>query len=129
MANQKIIKNIQKGKFYHIHEGSPSGHPGMVYWKSDKRNLYLAITTDSSDGEHRTLLTTSTSSDVQHSYVYNRPTLAKRRDIGGQYQKMSFNKNDKNLLRVISIKKYRETKSIKSKDRRYIKKLKRKPRY
>lgn len=129
MANQKIIKNIQKGKFYHIHEGSPSGHPGMVYWKSDKRNLYLAITTDSSDGEHRTLLTTSTSSDVQHSYVYNRPTLAKRRDIGGQYQKMSFNKNDKNLLRAISIKKYRETKSIKSKDRRYIKKLKRKPRY
>ena len=96
---KKTIKNIQKGKFYHIHEGSPTGHPGMVYWKNDKRNLYLAITTDSTAGEHRTRLSTPTSSEVEHSFVYNRPTLAKRRDIGGQYRDMKFTKNDKNILK------------------------------
>ena len=125
----KYGKHIQKGRFYHIHEGSPSGHPGMIYWKNDKRNLYFALTTDSSCGEHRTKLTTPTSWDVKHSYVYNRPTLAKRKDIGSKYVFMRFNKKDKALLRVISRRQYRESQSIRSKDRRYIKKLKKKPRY
>ena len=42
---KKIIysKQIEKGRFYHIHEGSPTGHPGMVFWKNDKRNLYLFL--------------------------------------------------------------------------------------
>ena len=127
--HKKDIKSIQKGKFYHVHEGSPTGHPGMVFWKNDKRNLYLTITTDSSEGEHRTMLSTPTSKEIKHSFVYNRPTLAKRRDIGGQYKNMVFSKKDKNLLRIISRKNYRETKSIKSKDRRFIKRLKKKPRY
>ena len=127
--HKKDIKSIQKGRFYHVHEGSPTGHPGMVFWKNDKRNLYLTITTDSSEGEHRTMLSTPTSKEIKHSFVYNRPTLAKRRDIGGQYKNMVFSKKDKNLLRIISRKNYRETKSIKSKDRRFIKRLKKKPRY
>ena len=127
--HKKITKSIQKGKFYHVHEGSPTGHPGMVFWKNDKRNLYLTITTDSSEGEHRTMLSAPTSNEVKHSFVYNRPTLAKRRDIGGQYQNMVFSKKDKNILRTISRKNYRETKSIKAKDRRFIKRLKKKPRY
>ena len=127
--HKKDIKSIQKGRFYHVHEGSPTGHPGMVFWKNDKRNLYLTITTDSSEGEHRTMLSTPTSKEIKHSFVYNRPTLAKRRDIGGQYKNMVFSKKDKNFLRIISRKNYRETKSIKSKDRRFIKRLKKKPRY
>ena len=125
----KPMKHIEKGSFYHIHEGSPTGHPGMIYWKNDKRNLYLALTTDSSYGEHRTKLSSQTSSKVSHSFVYNRPTLLKRRDIGSKYAEMHFSKNDKPLLKVISRRQFRETKSIKSKDRRYMKKLKKKPRY
>lgn len=126
---KEVSKKIQKGKFYHIHEGSPTGHPGMIFWKSDKRNLYMSLTTDSSFGSHRTRLSKPTSDSVRHSFVYNRPTLSKRRDIGSNYLSMSFPKEDRALLRAISKKNCRESKSINSNDRRYIKKLKKKPRY
>ena len=101
----------------------------MVYWKNDKRNLYLSLTTDSSFGEHRTKLSHPTNKAIKHSFVYNRPMLSKRRDFGGAYKKMRFPKKDKSILKVISRRKYRESLSIKSKDRRYMKKLKKKPRY
>lgn len=126
---KKKIKHILKGYFYHIHEGSPTGHPGMVYWKNDKRNLYLALTTDSSSGEHRTKLSEATDETVEQSFVYNRPLLAKRRDIGGIRTNVRFDKNDKSLLRVVSRRIYRETNSINRKDRRYLKSLKKKPKY
>ena len=130
MAKKKYCpKHLIKGRFYHFHEGSPKGHPGMVFWKCDKRNLYLALTTDSSNGEHRTKLTTPTSNDISKSFVYNRPLLAKRKDIGGHYPNMKFSKKDKVLLKNISRRNYRETRSIKSKDRRYFKKLRKKPKY
>ena len=125
----KIKKHLQKGRFYHIHEGSPTGHPGMIFWKNDKRNLYLTLTTDSSVGNHRTKLSKPTNKETNQSYVYNRPTLAKRRDVGGRYIDMVFSKKDRIVLRIISTKKYRESGSIRSKDRRYMKKLKKKPRY
>ena len=38
MSKKKIYKKIWKGRFYHIHEGSPTGHPGMIYWKNDKNH-------------------------------------------------------------------------------------------
>lgn len=123
----KQTKIIIKGKFRHIHEGSPTGHPGMVYWKNDKRNLYLAFTTDSSAGTHRTILSKPTSSNVKHSYVNKRPLLAKRKDFGSEYNNMKFSKEDRTLLKVISRRKYRESPSIKSKDRRYLKKMKKYP--
>ena len=130
MSKKKIAsKHIEKGRFYHIHEGSKTGHPGLIYWKNDQKNLYLSLTTDSSFGEHRTALSKTTSDNINHSFVYNRPTLAKRKDVGGQYKNMSFSKKDKNLLRRVSKRNYRETKSIRYKDRRYMKKLKKKPKY
>ena len=86
------LKHIEKGRFYHIHEGSPTGHPGMVFWKNDKRNLYLVLTTDSSIGKHRTKLKQKTSESIKHSFVYNRPSLVKRKDIGGLYKNMTFSK-------------------------------------
>ena len=92
---KEVSKKNQKGKFYHIHEGSPTGHPGMIFWKSDKRNLYMSLTTDSSIGSHRTRLSKPTSDNVRHSFVYNRPTLSKRRDIGSNYLSMSFPKEDR----------------------------------
>ena len=130
MSKRKVYnKHIIKGFFYHIHEGSPSGHPGMIFWKSDKKNLYLALTTDSSIGQHRTRLSAPTSANVRHSFVYNRPTLCKRKDIGSFYPNMRFSKKDKQLLTIISRRLYRETKCIRAKDRWLIKKLKKKPRY
>ena len=130
MSKKKIItKKVKKGKFYHFHEGSPSGHPGMVYWKNDNKNLYLAVTTDSSPGEHRTKLAYPTSSNVSKSYVYNRPLLAKRKNIGGERNGMRFDKKDKQQIKVISKRYFRETPDINRRDRRYIRKLKKKPKY
>ena len=37
------IKVIEVGKFYLIHDGSYPGHPGLIVWKEDHANLYLAI--------------------------------------------------------------------------------------
>ena len=125
----KIIKKIKKGKFYHIHEGSPTGHPGMVYWKNDKRNLYLALTTDSKAGDHRTKLKFPTSKDVSESFINNRPLLAKRKNIGGERVGMKFDKRDKDIVKTISRHPYREAPNINRKDCRYIKKLKKKPKY
>ena len=51
MSKKKKVKPIIKGYFYHVHEGSETGHPGFVYWKSDRKNLYLLITTGTSGGE------------------------------------------------------------------------------
>lgn len=45
MAEEK--KNIEIGKFYFIHDGSKTGHPGFVVWKDDKKNRYLVIRFDS----------------------------------------------------------------------------------
>lgn len=41
--NKTTIKNIEIGKFYLIHDGSKTGHPGFVVWKDDSANLYLLI--------------------------------------------------------------------------------------
>ena len=40
MSKKKIVnKRLLKGKFYVVHDGSASGHPGMIYWKQDKKNI------------------------------------------------------------------------------------------
>ena len=130
MSKKKMIsKLIRKGKFYHVHEGSNKGHPGMVFWKNDNRNLYLLITTDSDYGSHRTKLKHPTDSRVKISFVQNRPMLAKRKNIGSEYFHMRFHKDDKIIIRIVSRRDFRETPDIRSKDRRYMKKLKKKPRY
>ena len=123
------IKKVKKGKFYHFHEGSPTGHPGLIYWKNDKKNLYLAVTTDSTPGAHRTKLTHPTSKDVSESYINNHPLLAKRKNIGGERINMKFDTEDKPLVKTVSRRPNRETKDINRKDRRYIKRLKKKPKY
>ena len=122
-------KKILKGKFYSVHEGSPTGHPGMIFWKNDNRNLYLAITTDTGQGRHRKKLIHSIDSELDKTYVQNRPVLAKRKNIGGEYKDMKFHKDDKPTIKVISRAQHRQTKDIKSRDRRYLKKLRKKPRY
>ena len=45
--NENKIKQIEVGKFYFIHDGSKTGHPGFVVWKDDEANRYLVIRTDS----------------------------------------------------------------------------------
>ena len=47
MSENSCIKNIEIGKFYFIHDGSKTDHPGYVVWKDDFANRYLVIRTDS----------------------------------------------------------------------------------
>lgn len=121
MTRKKLVqKHIEKGRFYHFHEGSKSGHPGKVYWKNDNKNLYLAITVGTSNGSHRTKIT-PTSKNVQQSFVHSRPLLAKRKDIGSRRYDVEILKKDKDLIKAVIRRNYRESPSIKAKDRRYMK--------
>ena len=47
MKNKVLTKTIEVGKFYLIHDGSKTGHPGLVVWKDDIANRYLVIRTES----------------------------------------------------------------------------------
>ena len=46
MANKKH-KTIIINNFYLVHDGSKTGHPGLVIWKDDEANRYLLVRFDS----------------------------------------------------------------------------------
>lgn len=130
MSKKKIIsKKLRKGRFYTVHDGSDNGHPGMIYWKNDKKNLYLSLTTGTSYTDNLISLKYPTDKDVQKSYANKRPFLGKRKDYGkNEYPNMKFHKRDKKtILRSISKKQPRYSKNISRKDKRYyLKVIKRK---
>lgn len=117
MPNKKtsqIIKNINVGKFYFIHDGSKTGHPGLIVWKDDAKNRYLVVRFDSDKFgdipkkdrgvKHITKLKHPTSLEVMNSYVHNRPMLCKRKDIGIVLSNLILDKEDYKLIDDISIK-------------------------
>lgn len=95
-------KHLKKGKFYVVHDGSKTGHPGEIRWKNDKKNLYLAVVTGTTYDKHKIRLTHPTSRDVSVSYIDKRPFMGKRRDFGDkELIGMKFHEDDKSLIRVI----------------------------
>lgn len=104
--NESLIKKIiEVGKFYFIHDGSRTGHPGLVVWKDDEKNRYLVVRFDSDklDAEftkeqrevkHITKLKHPIDNKVMNSYVRNRPTLCKRKDIGFLMHNLNIHKED-----------------------------------
>lgn len=107
------IKNIEVGKFYLIHDGSKTGHPGFVIWKDDDKNRYLVVITESdkegnmskreADKRHLTDLDYPTDKRVKKSYIKKRPMLCKRKDIGSKELKdMSFNFVDMDKVIYVS---------------------------
>ena len=127
------IKRIRKGRFYLIHDGSKTGHPGMVYWKSDKKNIYLSLTTGTTHNKESISLRFPIDKTIKRSYVNKRPFLGRRKDYGSkEMQDMRFNKKDKKLiLTKISKKEPRYSKNINRKAKRYFLKIKKKkcPKY
>ena len=121
----KTNKTIEIGKFYLIHDGSRTGHPGYVIWKDDEKNRYLVIRFDSDKFgdipkkdrgvKHITLLSKPTSKEVLNSYVRNRPTLCKRRDIGILMKGLTIALEDLPLINEITKRKVELSKSIKRK--------------
>ena len=91
MENKVLSKTIEIGKFYLIHDGSKTGHPGFVVWKDDEANRYLLVKFDSDKPgdvpkikrgiRHIIKLKHPISNDVVNSYVKSRPILCKRKDI------------------------------------------------
>lgn len=119
----KPIKNIEVGKFYFIHDGSKTGHPGYVVWKDDEKNRYLVVRFDSDkEGEvpkkdrgvrHITMLKHTIGGNIIRSYAKNRPLLCKRRDIGKEFADLKVNSEDMSAIMKISKNKKQYSKSIK----------------
>lgn len=120
---QEKKKDIKVGKFYLIHDGTKTGHPGYVVWKNDEKNRYLVIRFDSDKkGEipkkdrgvrHITELKYTVGKSVVRSYVKNRPLLCKRRDIGKEFEDLAIHHSDKELIKRVACAKKQFSKSIK----------------
>ena len=126
MSKKKPInKKLLKGKFYLVHDGSKSGHPGFIFWKNDNKNLYLSLIVGTSYSKDLIKLNFSTEIGVSKSFVHKKPFLGKRKDFGSkELKRLKFNKNDKKrILRDISKKEPRYSPTIKRHDRRYMKRL------
>ncbi len=112
MENIVLSKIIEIGKFYLIHDGSKTGHPGFVVQKDDKSNRYLVIITESdkpgnvskrkADKRHLTDLDYPTEDKVVKSYIKKRPMLCKRKDIGKELIGMSFHPKDFDKVKFVS---------------------------
>ncbi|GEM_PF-1138767 len=128
MSKKRIVdKKLKKGKFYAVHEGSKHGHPGKLYWKNDQKNLYLFLKTGTTPSPENIVLIVPTERGIKKSFVYKRPVLAKRRDVGGEFPSMRFGKKDRVLLKEISARNPVSTQSITKRDKRIFRKFKKKP--
>ncbi len=101
---KNLGKQIFVGKFYFVHDGTKTGHPGLIVWKDDEANRYLVVRFDSDKWSdvpksdrgvrHITRLLKTINPLVKNSYIHNRPMLCKRKDIGGEMVGLSIQKED-----------------------------------
>ena len=106
--SKKVIykKHLEKGRFY-IHSDGHGGHPALLYKKIDKKNIYFVIIFTSSPGPKRIRLKHSIEPiKVSISFVHNKPTVGKRRDLGSKpLTGIKISKEDKPLIESIKRKK------------------------
>ena len=118
-----ISKTIEVGKFYFIHDGSKSGHPGYIVWKDDEKNRYLVVRFDCDKfGDipkkdrgirHISEIKHTIGGDIARSYVKNRPLLCKRRDIGKELKDLYLHPEDVKIINSVSKANKQFSKSIK----------------
>ena len=112
-SNTQKHKVLEVGKFYLIHDGSPTGHPGYIVWKNDSSNEYLVVITESdkpgnkskreTDKRHLTDLEHPTEPHLVRSYIKKKPLLCKRKDIGSkQLTGMKFHPKDLKKVLYVS---------------------------
>lgn len=117
-----ITKHIEVGKFYFIHDGSKTGHPGFIVWKDDEKNRYLVVRFDSDKYgdvpkkdrgiKHITRLSHPTNPIVMNSYVHNRPMICKRKDIGIVLTDLILHNDDLKLIKKVSLSKPERSPSL-----------------
>ena len=91
-------KHLLKGKFYSVHK-----HPGLIVFKSDKKNVYIAVVTGTTRRRHQTLLKHSTEEKVKTSYANNRPILGKRKHFGSkELVDMRIHPDDRVTIKLIA---------------------------
>lgn len=121
MRRKKTIypKHLEKGRFYTVHDGSTSGHPGRIAWKNDDKNLYLAVVTGTTYDKHKIRLKHPTDKSTSVSYVDSRPFMGRRRDFGNkELVGMKFHKDDKPLIKVIERRKPIYSQTLKRRKKR-----------
>lgn len=118
-------KEIKLNVFYFVHDGSRTGHPGLVIWKNDKANRYLVIRFDSDKKgqptksqkgvRHITKLSKPIDENVLNSYVHNRPMICKRKDIGKELFGLIICKKDHQIIEKIRYKEVEKSPSVRKK--------------
>lgn len=79
---EKPTKVIEVGKFYLLFEGSLTGHPGLIIWKNDEHNLYLAVKFGTSPNKDNKRIDCSLREGDKENLVYKKLFLGKRKNIG-----------------------------------------------
>ena len=99
MSRKKIFnKHLEKGKFYAVNK-----HPGLIVFKNDRKNIYIAVVTGTTKRKHQTMLKYPTESKIKVSYVNNRPVQGKRKHFGSKELKgMRIHSEDRIIIRIIS---------------------------
>ena len=117
------IKQIDVGKFYFIHDGSKTGHPGFIIWKDDEKNLYLAIKFGTSPNENNILYKRPIGEKAKHSFYYKRLLLGKRKDFDKRILKdMKLNKKEiKELINKFDFANPVFSKNLNRRDKKYYK--------
>ena len=102
---------LEKGKFYNVHEGSRTGHPGRIENADYQNDTYLSVTTGSmTEDEFKTKqrrkdyydLTHRTSSTVFKSFINRRPFIGNRDDYGDkEFTDMAIHPNDEKVVKRV----------------------------
>ena len=108
ISKKKVYsKHLEKGRFYR-HYDSNGGHPALIYYKNDKKNVYKSIKFTSETGSSRTKLKNNIDmNSLDDCYVHNNPVLGTRHDYSRKKWNKEFKirKKDKILINKIKRKK------------------------
>ena len=121
MNNQ--IKLIEVRKFYFMHDGSLTGHPGLIVWKNEPKNLYLAIKFGTSPNKHNFAFKKPLGNNTIKSFVYKRAFLGKRGDFRkAPLEDMVISNGELlELIRIVNFDNPVYSKNINRKDKRFYK--------
>ena len=98
MSKKKLYKkHLEKGRFYVLNK-----HPGLIIFKNDRKNIYIAIVTGTSRHRHQTKLKHPTEANLKESFINNRPVQGKRKHFGSkELVGMRIHKEDHTLIKIV----------------------------